>query len=81
MGKDDEKRAVANAKNEIAAFSDMYNKMIKQCFEKCIDAPFHDKELALGEGVCLDRCVHKYVESQQKVGTRMTKLTAEMSGV
>ena len=31
-------------------------RMIKQCFEKCVES-FHDKELSLGENTCLDRCV------------------------
>jgi len=28
LSKDDEKRAIANAKNEISAFSDMYNRCV-----------------------------------------------------
>jgi len=80
LSKAQEQQAVANAKNEIAAFSDMYNRMVKQCFEKCVES-FHDKELTLGENTCLDRCVNKYVEAQQKVGPTMQKITKEMTGV
>eukprot|EP00281_Chroomonas_sp_CCMP1168_P024228 CAMPEP_0206237514 /NCGR_PEP_ID=MMETSP0047_2-20121206/14310_1 /ASSEMBLY_ACC=CAM_ASM_000192 /TAXON_ID=195065 /ORGANISM="Chroomonas mesostigmatica_cf, Strain CCMP1168" /LENGTH=79 /DNA_ID=CAMNT_0053661963 /DNA_START=56 /DNA_END=295 /DNA_ORIENTATION=+ len=65
------------AKQEISAFSDMYNRMLKQCFEKCVDH-FHDSELSLGENTCLDRCVSKYTESHQKVGEVMAKVTAQM---
>ncbi|KAJ1487723.1 Tim10/DDP family zinc finger protein [Baffinella frigidus] len=76
----DSAQRIAAAKNEISAFSDMYNRMIKQCFEKCVDH-FHDSELSLGENTCLDRCVGKYVEGQQKVGETMSKVTANMQGL
>mmetsp|Transcript_16458 Transcript_16458/g.32925 ORF Transcript_16458/g.32925 Transcript_16458/m.32925 type:complete len:80 (-) Transcript_16458:318-557(-) len=72
-----EQQRLNNAKNEIAAFGDMYNRMVKQCFEKCVEH-FHDSELSLGENTCLDRCVGKYVESQQKVGEQMSKVSAQM---
>mmetsp|Transcript_38356 Transcript_38356/g.96072 ORF Transcript_38356/g.96072 Transcript_38356/m.96072 type:complete len:83 (+) Transcript_38356:50-298(+) len=65
------------AKNEIAAFSDMYNRMLKQCFEKCVEH-YHDSELSLGENTCIDRCVGKYTETQAKVGEVMSKVTAQM---
>eukprot|EP00961_Rhodomonas_salina_P073751 990947-Rhodomonas_salina.3 len=50
----DQQQRVAAAKNEIGAFSDMYNRMLKQCFEKCVEH-FHESELSLGENTCLDR--------------------------
>mmetsp|Transcript_12562 Transcript_12562/g.19765 ORF Transcript_12562/g.19765 Transcript_12562/m.19765 type:complete len:86 (+) Transcript_12562:14-271(+) len=71
---------LASAKTEIAAFSDMYNRMLKQCFEKCVDH-FHDSELSLGENTCLDRCVSKYVDSQQKVGVILQNVTEQMQQI
>jgi hypothetical protein len=68
----------AAAKHEIAAITDMYNRMLKQCFEKCVEH-FNDSELSLGENVCIDRCVLKYGESQVKVGEAMAKATAQMT--
>jgi import inner membrane translocase subunit TIM10 len=68
----------ATAKHEIAAITDMYNRMLKQCFEKCVEH-FHDSELSLGENTCIDRCVMKYGECQVKVGETMAKVTSQMN--
>ncbi len=67
---------VAAAKHEMAAITDMYNRMLKQCFEKCVEH-FHDSELSLGENTCIDRCVAKYGESQVKVGETMAKISSQ----
>lgn len=40
------------------------------CFKKCVSSDYKDTELNKGESVCLDRCVHKFVESFQKVSRR-----------
>ncbi|EKX53315.1 hypothetical protein GUITHDRAFT_150375 [Guillardia theta CCMP2712] len=80
MSKQEQEQRVNNAKNEISAFSDMYNRMLKQCFEKCVEH-YHDSELALGENVCIDRCVSKYVSAQEKVGATMTKVTSQMQQI
>ncbi len=67
------------AKHEIAAITDMYNRMLKQCFEKCVEN-FHDNDLSLGESTCIDRCVMKYGECQVKVGETMAKVSNQMNG-
>ncbi len=44
--------------------------MANQCWKKCITR-FHDPDLSVGEATCVDRCVEKYVQGQQKIGQRL----------
>jgi len=55
------------AHTEMVAMSDMYTRMLKQCFEKCVDR-FNESELSVGESSCCDRCVSKFIDGHRKVG-------------
>ena len=57
---------------EIEAMTDMFNKMTEQCFRKCV-AMYKESELSVGEATCVDRCVHKYMTSHEKVQKILTK--------
>jgi hypothetical protein len=56
-----------------------FNRLIMSCKNKCISPEYHqDGELNKGESVCVDRCVSKYLQTNQlvekvanEVGTRM----------
>ena len=37
------------------------------CAKKCVKR-YHDGDLAVGEMACIDRCVGKYMQAQEKVG-------------
>ena len=41
--------------------------MAQTCHKKCIVKHF-DGELQVGEMACIDRCVGKYMQAQEKVG-------------
>jgi import inner membrane translocase subunit TIM10 len=51
----------------------LFNKMSQSCFEKCTSKKHKEPDLALGEMACVDRCVNKYLEAQEKVGIILQK--------
>jgi import inner membrane translocase subunit TIM10 len=61
------------AKTEVELYADLFNKVASQCFDKCMSRKHKTLDLELGEMSCMDRCVAKYLESQEKVGLLMQK--------
>ena len=51
--------------------------MATACQKKCVPAKYKDSELQKGEGVCLDRCVAKYIEIHDKIGKKLTALSMQ----
>jgi len=64
-----------NSIAEMKLVSEMFNKMANQCWKKCISR-FNDPDLSVGEATCVDRCVEKYVQAQQKIGQRLQQAGA-----
>ncbi|KAF8764923.1 Mitochondrial import inner membrane like protein [Argiope bruennichi] len=62
---------------EIEMMSDMYNRMTAACHVKCIPPKYNDAELAKGESVCLDRCVAKYLDVHERIGKKLTTMSAQ----
>ena len=51
--------------------------MSAACQKKCVPSKYKDSELQKGEGVCLDRCVAKYIEIHDKIGKKLTALSMQ----
>ncbi|KAI8614311.1 hypothetical protein BC830DRAFT_1056561, partial [Chytriomyces sp. MP71] len=50
------------------SFSSINYRMIAACHTKCISPAYlQDGDLNKGEGVCLDRCVYKFLQTNAKV--------------
>lgn len=70
---DEEKVAMAQAQQELEAITDMYNRMMDQCFRKCV-THYNEADLTKGESTCVERCVFKYLDVHKKVGERLTSV-------
>ena len=46
--------------------TDYFNRMIQVCNKKCV-VKFNEPDLQVGEMSCVDRCVGKYMQAQEKV--------------
>ena len=47
------------------------------CQKKCISPKYKEGELTKGESVCLDRCVAKYLEIHERIGKKLTAMSAQ----
>jgi hypothetical protein len=61
---------LVEAKYQVEAVTDMFQRMSKTCFEKCL-GKHKDNQLNVGEQSCIDRCVVKYIETQTTVGLKL----------
>ncbi|CAM9413634.1 unnamed protein product [Discosporangium mesarthrocarpum] len=61
------------AKQEMEMYSDLFAKMSNLCFKKCVVKMAGEADLTVGEMTCVDRCVAKYMETQEKVGVILKK--------
>ncbi|XP_012533780.1 mitochondrial import inner membrane translocase subunit Tim10 [Monomorium pharaonis] len=62
---------------EIEMMSDMYNRMTAACFRKCIAPKYTEPELGKGESICLDRCIAKYLEVNERIGKKLSQLSMQ----
>lgn len=51
--------------------------MTNSCDKKCV-VKYNDGELQVGEMQCIDRCVGKYLESQDKIGKVLAKFEEQL---
>jgi len=56
---------------EVEMVSDLFNRMVRTCHEKCVGQRYHEPTLNKGESVCVDRCVAKYFAANDVVGKVM----------
>ena len=47
------------------------------CQKKCISPKYKEGELTKGESVCLDRYVAKYLEIHERIGKKLTAMSAQ----
>ena len=50
-------------------------RIVRSCHSKCIALPYGDSELTKGESVCVDRCVAKYFDVNQRIGSKLTGMS------
>jgi len=62
---------------EVEMMSDMYNRLMLTCHDKCISSKYNEADVSKGEAVCLDRCVAKFLEIHDRVGRKLTQLTVQ----
>jgi len=46
----------------------LFNGLLSNCFDKCVESKYKDNDLNLGETSCVDRCVAKYWQVTGIVG-------------
>lgn len=51
--------------------------MTNACKTKCVPPKYKESDLSKGEGVCLDRCVAKYMEIHERVGKKLSSATMQ----
>ncbi|XP_072993158.1 mitochondrial import inner membrane translocase subunit TIM10 isoform X1 [Typha latifolia] len=56
------------AEKEMEYRVDLFNRLTKTCFDKCIEKRYKESELNMGENSCIDRCVSKYWQASNLVG-------------
>jgi len=67
------------AKTEMEMYTDLFNKISSTCFSKCTSRKHKEPDLSLGEMTCIDRCVAKYLEAQEKVGAILQKANEDQA--
>ncbi|EIW86523.1 hypothetical protein CONPUDRAFT_43436, partial [Coniophora puteana RWD-64-598 SS2] len=67
------------AVNEMDMITDVFNRIVSSCHNKCISTRYAEGDLNKGESVCIDRCVAKYFEVNKKVGEKMQAAGANAS--
>jgi hypothetical protein len=48
--------------------------LVESCHQKCISTKYLDGVMNKGESVCVDRCVFKYMDVFQRVGTKLNAI-------
>ena len=80
LAEEQQKMAFAQQKMEIAFTTNMFNKMVKNCFRKCVPKLTEEPDLNVAEMTCVDRCVSKYMKFHNKVGLEMKKANDALQG-
>eukprot|EP00555_Chaetoceros_dichaeta_P010270 CAMPEP_0198271522 /NCGR_PEP_ID=MMETSP1447-20131203/49543_1 /TAXON_ID=420782 /ORGANISM="Chaetoceros dichaeta, Strain CCMP1751" /LENGTH=101 /DNA_ID=CAMNT_0043964153 /DNA_START=108 /DNA_END=413 /DNA_ORIENTATION=+ len=67
------------AQTEMEMYTVLFNKLTSTCFTKCAARKHKEQDLQLGEMSCLDRCVSKYMDAQEKIGLVMQKANEQQA--
>jgi hypothetical protein len=60
------------------AMQDAFRRLSDNCFRKCVRRYEPDGDVTVGEGACLERCVHKWLDSYREIGVHMQKVCAKI---
>ncbi|KAL1970599.1 hypothetical protein VTN77DRAFT_4243 [Rasamsonia byssochlamydoides] len=71
---------IAAAETEMEMVSDLFNRLVQSCTQKCIPPDYREGDLNKGESVCLDRCVAKFFEVNIKISEKMQSEAAGKQG-
>ncbi|CAG8540366.1 2058_t:CDS:2 [Acaulospora colombiana] len=71
---------VALAEQELEMVTDTFYRIVSSCYQKCIPPKYIDSELNKGESVCIDRCVSKFFEVNQRIGESLQKKGQQAAG-
>ena len=77
LADEQQKQQFQQQKMEIAFTTNMFNKMVKNCFRKCVPKLTEEPDLNVAEMTCVDRCVSKYMKFHAIVGTEMNKANTQ----
>ena len=58
---------------------DLQKKAQESCQTKCLDTNFQNTRMYKGEVICLDKCLHKYLNFQQSFQKLSEKIVKEES--
>lgn len=74
--------AMLQLEQQIEMMDIVFRQTVSKCSKKCIATNYRDGELNKGESVCIKRCVSKYIDSHQIVGTQLAEMgsQAQQSG-
>ncbi|KIP11484.1 hypothetical protein PHLGIDRAFT_18014 [Phlebiopsis gigantea 11061_1 CR5-6] len=67
---------VEMAMQELDMITDVFNKLVSSCHNKCVSPRYAEGDLNKGESVCIDRCVAKFFEVNKKVGEKLQSMGA-----
>ena len=59
------------------AMTEYFNRMIHSCNKKCV-VKFNEPDLQVGEMSCVDRCVGKYMQAQERVAEVLQNFEKQM---
>jgi hypothetical protein len=45
--------------------------MLRNCFQKCVSTTFDNGQLNRGNGLCVDRCVSKFLQTFKSIGENL----------
>ncbi|KAI8992681.1 Tim10/DDP family zinc finger-domain-containing protein [Pilobolus umbonatus] len=62
---------IALAESELEMVTDLFNRIVDSCHQKCISKEYTQGDLNQGEAICIDRCVAKYIDANMKIGEKM----------
>ncbi|KAG0324307.1 protein transporter tim10 [Podila horticola] len=66
---------MAMAEQELEMVSDLFNRIVSSCHQKCIPKTYIEGDLNKGEAVCIDRCVSKFFDVNKSVGTKLQQMS------